>query len=634
MCSMEKPGFYPPPDFDCPPPSSIQASRPQQPVSKSNFHPSMWTWSETPSEPTWAQSSQASWYREPASGPALWSPNIASQSSYGRDWYHSGQQSWSNYGPTANHGKRYPTKKEPNFVHFCDTCDRGFKNQEKYEEHVAQHVECSVPDCKFMAHEKIVSIHWRNTHAPGMKRIKLDTAEEIAKWREERRKNYPTLQNVEKKRKLMEEREKTGAVLETAQFGRMRSRGRGRWRGRGHHRFQGQQGRGPHPSDGGAAADRPPPLDPASQNGDPLGVLAKSDIDSDKDDADTESKTACLVVAPKQMTVALGSLVTNYGSMSESEGDEGEQDSTIQKGKDLLQENKDLLGQKNGPFTDGETITQGTQASKVSCPWSALNTSNNQRGRGRRGGRRGRAGHHNIAQTRRPTLLEMLLAPDIRHERNVLLQCVRYVVRNDFFGLEPKPQRQLMQATGSSDREAWKENRTLSDTLVGGEMCSVKGGTSSHRATGSGATCKEDDKEVGPSNVTSETTVQQNLSGNCLDKWPLDGQGASGAPDDKAVPDTPQNQSGPTPDQAGAGSPCDQTVFPDNQGDKATQPSDCCLSTQKNKDAPVDSLTSGEPVSEDKEEMATTYEHSHDSVAPYESRSTNSYEDEIWEMSN
>lgn len=35
-----------------------------------------------------------------------------------------------------------------------------------------------------------------------------------------------------------------------------------------------------------------------------------------------------------------------------------------------------------------------------------------------------------------------LLAPDIRHERNVLLQCVRYVVRNSFFGLESRPQLQ------------------------------------------------------------------------------------------------------------------------------------------------------------------------------------------------
>ncbi|XP_053959675.1 FMR1-interacting protein NUFIP1 [Anastrepha ludens] len=36
------------------------------------------------------------------------------------------------------------------------------------------------------------------------------------------------------------------------------------------------------------------------------------------------------------------------------------------------------------------------------------------------------------------TLLEKLLAPDIRHERNVLLQCVRYVCENNFFGIGEK----------------------------------------------------------------------------------------------------------------------------------------------------------------------------------------------------
>lgn len=40
------------------------------------------------------------------------------------------------------------------------------------------------------------------------------------------------------------------------------------------------------------------------------------------------------------------------------------------------------------------------------------------------------------------TLLEKLLQKDIRHERNILLQCVRYVVENNFFGIGQKTNEQ------------------------------------------------------------------------------------------------------------------------------------------------------------------------------------------------
>lgn len=38
-----------------------------------------------------------------------------------------------------------------------------------------------------------------------------------------------------------------------------------------------------------------------------------------------------------------------------------------------------------------------------------------------------------LRKRRKPTLLEELLKDEIRHERNVLLQCVRYVVNKNFF---------------------------------------------------------------------------------------------------------------------------------------------------------------------------------------------------------
>lgn len=70
--SMNEPGLYPPPDFACPPPNSIQPFQ-QQPRS-SSFHPSMWNWGETSCESSWDYSGQAGWQRGYPSGRANCGP--------------------------------------------------------------------------------------------------------------------------------------------------------------------------------------------------------------------------------------------------------------------------------------------------------------------------------------------------------------------------------------------------------------------------------------------------------------------------------------------------------------------------------------------------------------------------------
>lgn len=49
---MNESANYPPPDFGSPPSNSFQSFQ-QQRSHSSSFHPTMWSWSETPTEHTW-----------------------------------------------------------------------------------------------------------------------------------------------------------------------------------------------------------------------------------------------------------------------------------------------------------------------------------------------------------------------------------------------------------------------------------------------------------------------------------------------------------------------------------------------------------------------------------------------------
>ncbi|XP_060774189.1 nuclear fragile X mental retardation-interacting protein 1 isoform X2 [Neoarius graeffei] len=343
-----------------------------------------------------------------------------------------GQNQWRNKKKT----------KESEFSHFCDACDRGFKNDDAYNEHIAQHVKCSVDDCKYTAHEKLVKIHWRNSHAPGAKRIKLDTPEEIAKWREERRRNYPTRSNIEKKIKLMEVKEKRGDVLETSQFGRFKSGGRvhgGHHHGKGFqvprgHAYGGHQ----HFHPGSEKVEQASPLSCPAHDVDPLGALAISDPDHEKEESVKEMKAA-ISVAPKIMTSALGSLISSYGE-DISESDQEPEDAPVLKSSLALEENKALLAahsnpnQNSAPKPERWPITE--KSNKTHQVPRSQSESHSPRSRGHCGGRqRQRNKPRTGPQKCHPTLLEMLLAPDIRHERNVVLQCIRYIIHKDFFGL-------------------------------------------------------------------------------------------------------------------------------------------------------------------------------------------------------
>lgn len=97
----------------------------------------------------------------------------------------------------------------------CDTCDRSFSTPEQLKKHLEQHRVCGINGCQFVAHEKVVEKHIEMQHVTGLyyRMKKVDTPEDIAKWIAERKKRYPSKENIEKRQKEQEERLKRGERL-------------------------------------------------------------------------------------------------------------------------------------------------------------------------------------------------------------------------------------------------------------------------------------------------------------------------------------------------------------------------------------------------------------------------------------
>lgn len=422
---------------------------------------------------------------------------------------------------------------------WCDLCERGFKFPHQLEKHRSEHEKCWFENCTFEGHTQLLKKHIEVQHQSGLfqRIIKVETDEDIEKWREERRKRYPTASNIEARRLAQEERLKRGERIDepTSRFGNMNTRKRAqqhrslpaakpnesiepcvtndvvakkrndhknrrrpRQRNKTNRLAKKERSECGKKNESETTQNEPtvtamvntetascvataPPAEKMAQNSSALAAImgmygSESDSNDEDDHIDDEVKTAVTMVTATdttkmiedktdenvcqkidpvdemdKLTLTESNVTTedtvNLKRPADSDVDELPNKQTkidsdvIEAFKQNMAIESDDDAPDEQPIQRQSQVVQDTGDLELESgpteakPMTVATATSSQRLTNERIPKR-----KTVLDTTRKirsqnTLLEKLLQKDIRHERNVLLQCVRYVVEQNFFGI-------------------------------------------------------------------------------------------------------------------------------------------------------------------------------------------------------
>lgn len=367
-----------------------------------------------------------------------------------------------------------------NHEFWCEPCDRDFRAADELLDHRQQHQKCGIDGCKYEGHELMVTKHIQMQHSSGLyEKIKnLSTPEDINKWREERRKRYPTKQNIEMRQQMQEAKQKRGERIEEPKnrFGKKCDRRQPESKAATKvcsepKRKRRRKGKSNVNKSDMVKANTDPEPKAESFNGTLLGFQG------------TSSMTDYMKPKLEIKQNALSSLLGMYGSDDESdESEHGTDDEDVkiiievgnvsQNSETITQTECEVESIKASTSYSCETAEVITDSYEADLPPyyeddeapeehavireaeprpaspKPLITVNNEPCNKNVPMRKVTRTESNctlaskksktiLDMTKRyrnqNTMLEKLLQKEVRHERNVLLQCVRHVVENNFF---------------------------------------------------------------------------------------------------------------------------------------------------------------------------------------------------------
>lgn len=367
---------------------------------------------------------------------------------------------------------------------WCEVCERSFKTPQQLDRHLSEHEKCCFDGCHFEAHSSLLKKHIEAQHNSGLfQRIAtIETEEDIEKWREERRKRYPTRANIEARQLAQEQRMKRGEriVEPNNRFGKngdRRSANEGKFDRKEHNKSatkdkkkRPRKRRNNNKTKNNAEkqakeTNNTGKTDKAIENAN-TDVVRFAGI-SHMDAADESGSNVELETKKNALTALMGF----YGDVeSDDEDDSDARPEEVPKPDDThLVPELSANPPAEEPYAENDiqklNLTEANEVNsspmKMDCnsgddePPEVQSISHEPTEEDNRLNDRKRQNDQQTSehepQRKIPmkqsifdmtkkiryqnSLLEKLLQKDIRHERNVLLQCVRYVVENDFFGV-------------------------------------------------------------------------------------------------------------------------------------------------------------------------------------------------------
>lgn len=319
-------------------------------------------------------------------------------------------------------------------------CDQAFYTQFEYDRHIENHAKCEVDGCSFVGCGRLMQFHIEVAHNKGTlaKAYRASSDPAVLEWREARKRNYPTLEKAAVKQELIARQIAHGQIFATPKSGALKR-----------HRLAVVPAMPVHahsaPSKSTRTKITPPvqvtsecpvavPLPPDVTAGDastsethrPSSLVAY-DCDSDTsapNDEDSQEKpnetamtTGCLPQSaakskengtPRRPRVRRrrGGRGRRAKKVKESDGVEKDANNEEPDGDDEP-ELVDKATQNNDPFSSHPLVRMQAKRRAVSKEPNRIYS--------------------------RPTLLHMLLAEEMRTERNHLMQCIRFVIKNNFF---------------------------------------------------------------------------------------------------------------------------------------------------------------------------------------------------------